>query len=102
MFVIEGEAPELKWQTMADRQQVRQGKPAGGKAVKATARRANRSHFKTVIREVNTKPNGIYEKGSFQLQSIFSTFAMPFILSFSNFLNESKDENLSTTLTLAT
>ena len=56
MFVIEGEAPELKWQTMADRQQVRQGKPAGGKAVKATARRANRSHFKIVIREVNTKP----------------------------------------------
>ena len=56
MFVIEGEAPELKWQTMADRQQVRQGKPAGGKAVRATARRANRSHFKTVIREVNTKP----------------------------------------------
>lgn len=52
MFVIEGDAPELKWQTMADRQQVRQGKAAGAKPAKTSARKASRSHFKTVIKEV--------------------------------------------------
>jgi flap endonuclease GEN len=49
VFVIEGEAPELKHEEMSKRLQVRNGKKVAGPSTK---RRYNRSHFKEMLREV--------------------------------------------------
>ena len=50
VFVIEGEAPELKLETMARRQQARFG---GAPAKGAYRAKGKRSHFKIWLREVS-------------------------------------------------
>ena len=55
MFAVEGEAPELKWETMAHRQQARcawRGRGGGGQfAVRRKG--GGRSRFKTWLKEVS-------------------------------------------------
>ena len=53
MFVIEGEAPEVKWQTMADRQKYKNGGQVSSGKNNQPSRRGNRSHFKVILKEVN-------------------------------------------------
>jgi len=52
VFVIEGNAPEIKWETMMKRQQARfpgrQGKQAGGKPAGGQSRK----NFNAYLREV--------------------------------------------------
>lgn len=62
VFVIEGTAPELKWQTMSDRLNVRQGKQTQSTSKGQTKHRANRSHLKAVTREVMTYIHKIAHK----------------------------------------
>ncbi|XP_067936731.1 uncharacterized protein [Watersipora subatra] len=51
VFVIDGKAPELKWQVMAERQNQRHGRRIESNSGKTSARRANRSQFSSVIKE---------------------------------------------------
>lgn len=48
VFVTDGVAPELKWETIANHLQARQGKTA---KKTFTCRQANRNHFRSVVRE---------------------------------------------------
>ena len=53
IFVIDGEAPELKWEEMSRRTQVRYGAPGkGGKPPAPRHKKGGRSNFKVWLREV--------------------------------------------------
>ena len=53
IFVIEGEAPSIKWNTMSIRNQARGGKSQSSTRPVTSVKSGKRTRFKSILREVS-------------------------------------------------
>ena len=81
VFVIEGDAPELKLETMARRQQARYGHARRGGANGGTrmAGKGQRSRFKTWLKEVDTFETFLNPSMQVLINFFVFTFSLTFI-----------------------